>query len=218
MEQIAVFNSKNVTKIPDIKPGDTVKVYTRIKEGNKERIQIFEGVVIKTQNGKGINGSFTVRKLSYGIGVERTFLLHSPLLQQIKIIKRAKVRRANLGYLRNLKGKAVKLREKQFDILAVNVSEEDLAPLDKETEKLDQELTEISEDVMSEADVESLTEETKKEEKEATIVDDDESASDEQKLPEEEVTEGLEQAERDLEKGKSKEGERQEKAPEDIGK
>jgi len=128
------------------------------------------------------------------------------------------VRRANLGYLRNLKGKAVKLREKQFDILAVNVSEEDLAPLDKETEKLDQELTEISEDVMSEADVESLTEETKKEEKEATIVDDDESASDEQKLPEEEVTEGLEQAERDLEKGKSKEGERQEKAPEDIGK
>lgn len=216
MQSLEAFNSTNLRKVPDVQTGDTVRVYTKIKEGNKERVQIFEGVVLKTQNGSGINGSFTVRKLSYGIGVERTFLLHSPSLQEIKIVKRAKVRRAYIGYLRNLKGKAVKLKEKQFDILSVNVSPDDLAPSDKETEKSDAELTEISEDALSGADVESLDEEIKKEDKEAETVDDDQSASDEEELAAEETAEGLEQAEKDIEKGKSKEGRRQEKAAEDI--
>ena len=90
-------------KIPDLKVGDTVKVHQKIKEGNRERIQVFEGIIIKKQNG-GVNASFTVRKISYGVGVERIFPVHSPKIAGITVVKKGKVRRAKLTFLRNVVG------------------------------------------------------------------------------------------------------------------
>jgi len=98
------------TDIPDFRPGDTLKVYVKVKEGNRERVQLFEGVVIKRRGG-GISETFTVRKVSYGVGVERTFPLHSPMLDKIEVARRGKVRRAKLYYLRNLRGKAARIEE-----------------------------------------------------------------------------------------------------------
>ncbi len=97
--------------IPTFNVGDTVKVHYRIKEGNRERIQIFEGTVIKKQGGSN-REAFTVRRLSYGVGVERTFLLHSPRVEKIEVTKQGKVRRAKLFYLRGRVGKAAKVKEK----------------------------------------------------------------------------------------------------------
>ena len=96
--------------IPDIKVGNTVKVHVRIKEGNKERIQVFEGIVIKKQGG-GVNETFTVRKISYGVGVEKTFLIHSPLVEKVEVVRDGKARRAKLYYLRERTGKASKTKE-----------------------------------------------------------------------------------------------------------
>ncbi len=98
--------------IPDFRVGDTVRVHTRIKEGDKERIQVFEGVVIRKRRG-GLNATFTVRKVSYGVGVERIFPLHSPMIDKIEVVRRGKVRRAKLYYLRNRIGKAARIREKK---------------------------------------------------------------------------------------------------------
>ena len=99
-------------KIPNFSSGDTVKVHVRIKEGDKERIQVFEGVVLQ-KRGKGISQSFTVRKVSSGIGVERIFPLHSPSVSDVEVIKKGKVRRAKLFYLRKMKGKAAKIEERE---------------------------------------------------------------------------------------------------------
>jgi large subunit ribosomal protein L19 len=98
------------SSIPHIKIGDTVRVHQRIKEGNRQRIQVFEGIVIKEQNG-GLNSTFTVRRISYGVGVEKTFLMHSPLIEKIEVIRVGKVRRAKLYYLRDRVGKAAKTKE-----------------------------------------------------------------------------------------------------------
>lgn len=100
------------TDRPDFRAGDTVKVHAKVVEGTRERIQIFEGVVIKRQNG-GISETFTVRKLSYGVGVERTFPVHSPRVDKIEVIRRGIVRRAKLYYLRNLRGKAARIKERR---------------------------------------------------------------------------------------------------------
>ena len=99
--------------IPDFSSGDTVKVHARIREGEKERIQVFQGVVIRKRKGN-TGASFTVRKVSYGIGVERIFPFHSPLIDKVEIVTRGKVRRARLYYLRNLRGKAARIKEKRF--------------------------------------------------------------------------------------------------------
>lgn len=100
--------------IPLFRAGDTLKVHVKVKEGQRERIQIFEGVVIQRRGG-GISETFTVRKISYGVGVERTFPLHSPRLEKIEVIRRGKVRRAKLFYLRNLRGKAARIKELRTD-------------------------------------------------------------------------------------------------------
>ena len=97
-------------KIPELKVGNTVRVHVRIKEGNKERIQVFEGIIIKVQGG-GVNQSFTVRKISYGVGVEKTFLVHSPLVEKVELVRVGKARRARLFYLRDRLGKAAKTKE-----------------------------------------------------------------------------------------------------------
>ena len=97
-------------KIPELKVGNTVRVHIRIKEGNKERIQVFEGIIIKVQGG-GVNKTFTVRKISYGVGVEKTFLVHSPLVEKVELVRVGKARRAKLFYLRDRVGKAAKTKE-----------------------------------------------------------------------------------------------------------
>ena len=106
----AVEKSELKSNIPSFLVGDTVKVHVKIKEGDKERIQIFEGVVIARRNGD-LRSSFTVRKISFGQGVERIFPLHSPIIDKIEVSKRGNVRRAKLYYLRGLKGKAAKIKE-----------------------------------------------------------------------------------------------------------
>ena len=97
-------------KIPDLRVGDTVRVHVKIKEGNRERIQVFEGIIIKKQGG-GVNATFTVRKISYGVGVEKTFLIHSPLVEKVEVVRVGKARRAKLYYLRERTGKASKTKE-----------------------------------------------------------------------------------------------------------
>ena len=99
--------------IPDFKSGDKVKVHAKIKEGNKERIQVFEGLCISRKN-SGIRSTFTVRKISYGVGVERVFPLHSPSIDKIEIVEKGLVRRSRLYYLRGLKGKAARVKTRRF--------------------------------------------------------------------------------------------------------
>lgn len=96
--------------LPDFGPGDTVRVFFKVIEGGRERVQPFDGVVIRRQNG-GLRETFTVRRVSYGVGVERTFPLHSPRIEKIQVLRRGKVRRAKLFYLRGLSGKAARIRE-----------------------------------------------------------------------------------------------------------
>jgi large subunit ribosomal protein L19 len=98
--------------IPEFRPGDTVKVHVRVIEGNRSRIQVFQGVVIRRQGG-GIRETFTVRKVSFGVGVERTFPVHTPVVEKIEVVTRGDVRRAKLYYLRELRGKAAKIKEKR---------------------------------------------------------------------------------------------------------
>ena len=122
------LRTKNV--LPDFKVGDTIKVMVLIKEGEKEREQAFEGVVIKKQNG-GLRASFTVRKVSYGVGVERVFPLHTPRISKIDVIARGRVRRARLFYLRDLAGKAARIKEKagiSAALIAPSVPTDQLPP------------------------------------------------------------------------------------------
>jgi large subunit ribosomal protein L19 len=102
--------------IPNFAAGDNVKVHVRIKEADRERIQIFQGVVINKRKG-GLNSSFTVRKISYGVGVERNFFLHSPIIDHIELVSRGKVRRAKIYYLRKLRGKAARIKEKRTPLI-----------------------------------------------------------------------------------------------------
>ena len=98
------------TDLPAFRPGDTVRVHVKVVEGTRERIQMYEGVVIKRRGG-GISETFTVRKISYGVGVERTFPVHTPKIANLEVVRRGKVRRAKLYYLRNLRGKAARIKE-----------------------------------------------------------------------------------------------------------
>ena len=111
----AVTDLGNAAKrddLPEFRAGDTVKVHVKVTEGTRSRVQIFQGVVIRLQ-GSGIGRTFTVRKVSFGVGVERTFPLHSPIFEEIEIVTRGDVRRAKLYYLRELRGKAAKIKEKR---------------------------------------------------------------------------------------------------------
>ena len=106
-----IENEQLKTDRPEFRVGDTIRVYARIKEGNRERIQMFEGTVLKRQNG-GLQETFTVRRMSYGVGVEKTWPLHSPVIDKIEIVRKGSVRRAKLYYLRDRVGKAAKVKEK----------------------------------------------------------------------------------------------------------
>ncbi|MBD2862729.1 MULTISPECIES: 50S ribosomal protein L19 [Paenibacillus] len=110
MNLLREITQEQLRQVPSFRPGDTLKVHVKVIEGSRERIQLFEGVVIKRRGG-GISETFTVRKVSYGVGVERTFPLHSPKLEKIEVARRGKVRRAKLYYLRGLRGKAARIQE-----------------------------------------------------------------------------------------------------------
>lgn len=108
---ISSFNPEPNPNIPDLQPGDTVRVHARIVEGDRERIQVFQGIVMRMRKG-GVNSSFTVRRIAaHGIGVERTFLNSSPRVEKVEVLRRAKVRRAQLYFMRNIRGKAARLKE-----------------------------------------------------------------------------------------------------------
>ena len=163
-------------KIPELKVGNTVKVHVRIKEGNKERIQVFEGIIIKVQGG-GVNQTFTVRKTSYGVGVEKTFLVHSPLVEKVELVRVGKARRAKLFYLRDRVGKSAKTKEQigariedkeiviKEDDVEEPVAEEPAAEVKAEEVKEEAPVEEVkTEEVKDEAPVEETkTEEVKEE-------------------------------------------------------
>lgn len=111
MPYIKHINNAQLKQLPEFKPGDTVKVHQRIKEGGKERVQIFEGLVIARKGGKGVNASFMVRKISYGVGVERIFPLHSPNILKLEVSKPAEVRKAKLYYVRERQDSMPRLRK-----------------------------------------------------------------------------------------------------------
>jgi large subunit ribosomal protein L19 len=108
------FNRSQLKKLPDLHPGDTIKVHQKIKEGSKDRIQIFEGIIIAKKHGKGISGTITVRKVVDGVGVERIFPIHSPSIDKIEVLRSGKVRRAKLYYLRTTEGRKARLKNKEF--------------------------------------------------------------------------------------------------------
>ena len=136
------------SKVPELKVGNTVRVHVRIKEGNKERIQVFEGIIIKVQGG-GVNQTFTVRKTSYGVGVEKTFLVHSPAVEKVEVVRVGKARRAKLFYLRDRLGKSAKTKEKigaRIETKEVTIKEElTEAPAEVEAETATVETTEAVE-------------------------------------------------------------------------
>jgi large subunit ribosomal protein L19 len=116
-----VNDEQKKSAVVDVRSGDTVRVHQKIKEGNnKERIQVFEGVVIRTDNKQSHTSRITVRKIASGVGVEKSFLLHNPLVEKVEVVRRAKVRRNFLSYLRNRSGKSARLTAKNFDRVAVN--------------------------------------------------------------------------------------------------
>ena len=161
-------------KIPELKVGNTVRVHVRIKEGNKERIQVFEGIIIKVQGG-GVNQSFTVRKISYGVGVEKTFLVHSPLVEKVELVRVGKARRARLFYLRDRVGKAAKTKEqvgarienKEITIKEDLVEEAPVESAPEEAPSIETENPTVQEtvDTVTEETVETVKEEPVKEEK-----------------------------------------------------
>jgi ribosomal protein L19 len=143
------------SKIPYLKVGDTVKVHVRVKEGNRERIQVFEGIVIKKQGG-GVNATFTVRKTSYGVGVEKTFLIHSPAVEKVEVIRVGKARRAKLYYLRDRLGKSAKTKEK----VGARIETKELTIKE---ELVEEPAEEVKEEVVTEVATETTTEEPKAE-------------------------------------------------------
>ena len=160
-------------KIPELKVGNTVKVHVRIKEGNKERIQVFEGIIIKVQGG-GLNQTFTVRKTSYGVGVEKTFLIHSPLVEKVELVRVGKARRAKLYYLRDRVGKAAKTKELvgaridnreitvKEDLVEEPVAEETTAPEEAPAVETNTVETQEVVDTVKETPVETVKDEAEK--------------------------------------------------------
>jgi len=131
-----VNDEQKKSAVVDVRSGDTVRVYQKIKEGAKERIQMFEGVVIRTDNKKSHTSRITVRKVTSGVGVEKSFLLHSPLVEKVEVVRRAKVRRNYLSFLRGRSGKSARLVAKNFDRDATNVAGKAAPAKEAETEEV----------------------------------------------------------------------------------
>ena len=181
------------SKVPNIKVGDTIRVHQRIKEGNRQRIQVFEGTVIKKQNG-GLNETFTVRRISYGVGVEKTFLLHSPLVEKVELVRVGKARRAKLYYLREKLGKSAKTKENVgADLNRDDIVVKEVVPETTEEAQAEETQTEVVEEV-----VDTVTEKTTEEVKEAPVAQEkttEEVPTEEAKEPEQETAKVEEKAE-----------------------
>ena len=145
------------TDVPEFRPGDTVKVHVRVVEGNRERVQVFQGVVIRRQGGS-IRETFTVRKISFGVGVERTFPVHSPSIAKLEVVSRGAVRRAKLYYLRDLRGKKARIKERRIDDAKLAALEEAAAARAAEAADDDavDDTVEAADAVEAEADTEAL--------------------------------------------------------------
>lgn len=152
--------------IPDLKIGNTVRVHVRIKEGNKERIQVFEGIIIKVQ-GSGVNKTFTVRKISYGVGVEKTFLIHSPLVEKVELLRVGKARRAKLFYLRDRIGKAAKTKE----VAGARIEDKEIVIKAQDLEVPTEGEQEVIEEVIETPVAQEATETVKEEVVETPVVD-----------------------------------------------
>lgn len=135
----AINDAQAKKKVVDVRTGDTVRVHQKIKEGNKERIQVFEGVVIRTDRKGSLTSSFTVRRIASGIGVEKTYLIHSPLVLKVEVTKRSKVRRKYLSFLRDRSGKSARLTAVEFDRAKVNAPNN---AAEEEIEQIKEELAE----------------------------------------------------------------------------
>lgn len=190
--------------VAQIQSGDTVRVHQLIREGAKQRVQVFEGVVIRTRRLGAVSATITVRRIASGVGVEKTYLVHSPNVAKIEVIRRAKVRRNFLSYLRDRRGKSARLKEVPFDRAAANVTEVK-ADLDADPladESVDAEITEISTDGSTEdAVAETSIEEVAKEENKAVASEDEASPVDspqgeENQLADAEAESGVEKADR----------------------
>ena len=129
MNKLNIFNKSQLKQLPEIRPGDTVKIYQKLKEGDKMRVQPFEGIVIAKKHGAGISGTITIRKVSAGIGIERVFPIHSPAIDKIEVLKHAKVRRAKLYYIREKAAKEVRRKMKPSAIIKEIATEESIATL-----------------------------------------------------------------------------------------
>ena len=186
MDVSSLVELKKNRKIPDIVPGDTVKGSARIVEAGKERIQVFQGVVIKVRRG-GAGASFTVRHVAYGIGVERTFPLYSPLVEKVQIVRHGKVRRSRLYYLRGLSGKAARRKIKRVERKAEEISEELLeAAPEEELLPEDVVVEEAEAEEGAEAAVEEKAEAAMEEEAVAGVTEEQvEAEAEEEKAPEE---------------------------------
>lgn len=164
-------------KVAQVQSGDTVRVHQLIREGNKQRVQVFEGVVIRTHRLNELTATFTVRRIASGVGVEKTFLLHSPNVQKVEVVRRSKVRRNFLSYLRGRRGKSARLQELAFDRVAANVAEskpEEVKAVAAPDEDVDAELTELP--VSDESvEIEQSTEEIAKDENKAAAAEDEPS-------------------------------------------
>ncbi|MBQ3318712.1 50S ribosomal protein L19 [Candidatus Saccharibacteria bacterium] len=143
----AIGDAQKKPAVVDVRPGDTVKVSQKIKEGDKFRSQIFEGVVIRVERKGSHTARFVVRKVSSGVGVEKSYLLHSPLVEKVEIVKRSKVRRNNLSYLRERSGKSARLASKSFDRSAANA----LEVAEEAPEKTEEKVEEKTEETLAEA-------------------------------------------------------------------
>jgi len=207
MDVSSLVELKKNRKIPDIVPGDTVKVSARIVEAGKERIQVFQGVVIKVRRG-GAGASFTVRHVAYGIGVERTFPLYSPLVEKVQIVRHGKVRRSRLYYLRGLSGKAARRKIKRVERKAEEISEE-LLEAAPEEELLPEDV------VVEEAEAEEGAEAAVEEKAEAAV---EEEAVAEEEAAVEEKAEAVaeEEAVAEVTEEKVEAAAEEEKAPEEA--
>ena len=193
-------------KLPEIKPGDTVRVHQLIREGNKTRTQVFEGLVIRYRKQNSGNAFLTVRKIASGVGVEKSWFVHSPNVQKIEVLRRSKVRRAFLSYMRGLRGKAARLTEQDFDKNAANEADhrtaDELAALEAETKAAEAEAAATEPEVVASTEV--IAAEENKEAAQADATADDNSADDEQQLAAEETQAGVDKAEAETDKKQDK--------------
>lgn len=191
-------------KIAQIQPGDTVRVHQIIREGNKTRTQIFEGLVIRYRKPNDGNAYLTVRKIASGVGVEKSWFVHSPNVEKIEVIRRAKVRRAFLSYMRGLRGKKARLMEQEFDKTAANDVDHrttaELAEAEAEAKA-----AEVEANNSEDAVVESTEDIAKEENKQAAADDANTDGDDEQELPAAETQEGIDKAEAEDDKQQAKE-------------